>query len=200
MPKIVDHDAKRREIIQTVWRLIANEGVAAVTSRRIAKEFGNANGMLLYYFRNKEEMLTEAYRFVNDSTETRFERWSHLRGIAGLRAFVIETLPLDETRLTEARIVVAFWQQAQHRPPRAEIHRELMDRWWNRLAGFLNQAVADGEAPGHLDIEESADLFLTLITGSQAMATLTPELATPERQVAGLDAQISYIRGAARDR
>lgn len=36
MPKVVDHDERRQTLIEVVWRLIATEGLDAVTTRRIA--------------------------------------------------------------------------------------------------------------------------------------------------------------------
>ena len=36
MPKIVDHDERRRSIIEATWRVIAREGIASATTRGIA--------------------------------------------------------------------------------------------------------------------------------------------------------------------
>ena len=57
MPKIVDHDARRLEIVHATWRLIAAKGFRATTMREIAKASGVANGGLFPYFRNKEELI-----------------------------------------------------------------------------------------------------------------------------------------------
>jgi DNA-binding transcriptional regulator YbjK len=61
MPKVVDHEARRREIINVVWRLIATDGLEAVTTRRVAEASVYANGVLLYYFKNKDKVITAAF-------------------------------------------------------------------------------------------------------------------------------------------
>ncbi|MGR3938530.1 TetR family transcriptional regulator [Streptomyces sp. BRA346] len=50
MPKIVDHNARRRLIVKSVWALIGRRGLAAVTMRELAAEAGFANGGLAPYF------------------------------------------------------------------------------------------------------------------------------------------------------
>ncbi|MDX2827605.1 TetR family transcriptional regulator [Streptomyces ipomoeae] len=57
MPKIVDHEARRRLIIESVWALIGRRGLPGVTMRELAAEAGFANGGLAPYFRDKDEIL-----------------------------------------------------------------------------------------------------------------------------------------------
>ena len=40
MPKDVDHDARREELLEAVWRVIARDGMERATIRAIAKETG----------------------------------------------------------------------------------------------------------------------------------------------------------------
>lgn len=52
--------ARRRQITAAVRRLIATEGVAAVTIARIAALMGTSRGVVNYHFANKEEILRAA--------------------------------------------------------------------------------------------------------------------------------------------
>jgi AcrR family transcriptional regulator len=56
MPKIVDHNAYRNDIIQTVASLFAEHGYAALGMRDIAKALGVSKGTLYHYFPNKEAL------------------------------------------------------------------------------------------------------------------------------------------------
>ena len=56
MPKVVDVDEKRREIIAAAVRLIADEGFGSATMRRVAKEVGCTTGQVTHYFANREEI------------------------------------------------------------------------------------------------------------------------------------------------
>ncbi len=44
MPKVIDHDQRRRDIIDVTWKLIVKGGIEAATMREIAAEAGFANG------------------------------------------------------------------------------------------------------------------------------------------------------------
>ena len=55
MPKIVDHERRRAEIVQTTWRVIARRGLDGATLREVAAEAGYANGALKPYFPAKSD-------------------------------------------------------------------------------------------------------------------------------------------------
>lgn len=54
MPKIVDHDQYRKELLANSFDLLAEKGYAAVTMREIAKALGVSTGTLYHYFPSKE--------------------------------------------------------------------------------------------------------------------------------------------------
>lgn len=95
MPKIVDHDAYREEILAQCYALFAREGYAAVTLRRLCRELGISTGALYHYFESKEAIfeqtvayiarkeLTAAVREVSQSS-TRAER------LQALTSFLLE--------------------------------------------------------------------------------------------------------------
>ncbi|NLZ97477.1 MAG: TetR family transcriptional regulator, partial [Micrococcus sp.] len=51
MPKIVDHEQRRRELAQAIWSIIALRGLSAVTLRSVAAEAGVSMGTVQHYFR-----------------------------------------------------------------------------------------------------------------------------------------------------
>lgn len=57
MPKVVDHDARRAQVMDSCFRLVAEEGYAAATMRRIAKAAGVSTGTLYHYFPDKLSIL-----------------------------------------------------------------------------------------------------------------------------------------------
>lgn len=64
MPKIVDHDARRKEILQGCFGLFAAQGYAALSMRGIARALGVSTGTLYYYFDSKEAIFEEMVRLV----------------------------------------------------------------------------------------------------------------------------------------
>ena len=58
MPKIVDHDKRRLEILNSAFSLFAGSGYHGVSVRQIAKSIGMTTGMLYHYFPSKPELFT----------------------------------------------------------------------------------------------------------------------------------------------
>lgn len=60
MPKIIDHDAYRREIAEKAAGVFARHGYSALGMRQIAKETGISKSALYHYFPGKEELFEAA--------------------------------------------------------------------------------------------------------------------------------------------
>lgn len=195
MPKVVDHEARRRELVDVVWRLIAAEGLQAVTTRRIAEAAGCAHGALLYYFPSKDAMLTAAFQHVFEATNRRAVKAAPApRGLGGLRALCLEIMPLDEDRLAEARIAITFWQQALGSEENRRLHARFVDRWRTDMTERLGEARADGAIAASTDIGTAVDELLSLLVGLQTLGVLCPAETTGERQLAQLDAFFRRLR------
>ena len=59
MPKIVDHEQYRKELLWKSFDLFAQKGYASITMREIAKEVGVSTGTLYHYFPNKEALFLQ---------------------------------------------------------------------------------------------------------------------------------------------
>ncbi|MEO5319357.1 TetR/AcrR family transcriptional regulator [Arthrobacter sp. CC3] len=176
MPKIVDHDERRLELVDATWRIIARLGIEGATMREIALEAGFANGALKPYFPTKDTLLTFAFRHVFNRTNERIrEVTAGKAGIEALRAFCVEVLPLDAERINEARIVVPFWQKAINDPEKAAIHRESMDQWHAAILGHLAEARTQGDVGAAVDDSAVAGHLLNMLLGAQIAAALAPD-------------------------
>ncbi|MEO1207987.1 MAG: TetR/AcrR family transcriptional regulator [Cyanobacteria bacterium J06638_20] len=54
MPKIVDHDHYRKELLNQCSKLFAEQGYGSITMRQIAQGLGVSTGTLYHYFPSKE--------------------------------------------------------------------------------------------------------------------------------------------------
>lgn len=64
MPKVVDHDAYRSELLTGSFDLFATLGYRAVTMRGIAKHLGVSTGTLYHYFATKEDIFEQMVSLV----------------------------------------------------------------------------------------------------------------------------------------
>lgn len=68
MPKIVDHDAYRLELLEGGFSLFARKGYRAVSMRGLAKELKVSTGTLYHYFETKEDFFEQIVRQVASRT------------------------------------------------------------------------------------------------------------------------------------
>ncbi len=105
MPKIVDWDARRDEILSATWRVIARDGITGATIRAIAREANCSRGILAHYFDDKADILGSALVMSHRRVVARMNaRADGLTGLAALRVVMLEALPLDGQRDLEAQI------------------------------------------------------------------------------------------------
>lgn len=199
MPKRVDHERRRHEIISSVWRLIADEGIDAVTTRRIAEVTGYSNGLLRYYFPGKDSVITEAYRFVVEATDIRATPVSAERGLAGLRTLAVEILPLDDIRRAEARVALAFWQRALNHEDEAALYTGSVDAWREFFTARLTEAKSDGRLRPGTDVADTTDELITLLMGAQITSAFGQPEGEPERLTAMLDTVLDRLTVPASD-
>ncbi|PTL60463.1 TetR/AcrR family transcriptional regulator [Paraconexibacter algicola] len=181
MPKIVDHDARRREIAQALWALLRREGPAAVTLRRVAAEAGWSLGAVRHYFASHDALLVHAMELVITRVG---ERIAALGPDPEPLAILEETLPLDDERRAEAQVWLAFTAVALSDPDL----RALRDRTHVALRGLCVR-VAGGDAA-------RGELLHAAVDGLALHALLDPAVTTPDRQRALLRAAVARAQEA----
>jgi AcrR family transcriptional regulator len=188
MPKIVDWDARRDEILSATWRVIARDGIAKATIRAIAREAGCSRGILAHYFDDKADILGSALVMSHRRVGARMAASAagHV-GLEALRIVMLEALPLDERRDLEAQIEISFWGRALGNPALRDLQHREFDRLRKRLRAHLDEARSLGELGDQIDLDLATHQLVVLIDGVSAERVLYPDRVPPERQVAMLD-------------
>lgn len=75
MPLIVDHDAVRQQILMAFQDCIDEKPLMNITLRDIAQRAGMPHSKLLYYFKNKKELIMSYVRYTNDYFSTKCVEW-----------------------------------------------------------------------------------------------------------------------------
>ncbi|MBF6672917.1 TetR family transcriptional regulator C-terminal domain-containing protein [Glutamicibacter sp. FBE19] len=175
MPKIVDHDQRRREIVEVTWKFIAREGIEKLNLRDLAAAAGYANGALKPYFPTRDALLVATFNFVADATNQRIKQnAAGMQGLEAIAAFAREVLPLDELRRNEARIAVHFWHLALGDPKLAVVNASTMDQWRSMLDGWLEQIFPAADARTLM----ARDALINFLLGAQASSVLDAEVNT----------------------
>lgn len=192
MPKIVDHEERRRAIIKATWQVIAREGIANATTREIAKEANCSSGVLAHYFKDKADIMASAMRAAHSEVRQRVAG-TKLEGLAALREFMLECLPLDKRRQLLAAIEVSFWGQAVGDDRLIALNSVELDAYRQRLRHCLVQAREAGELKDNLDIERVVRELHVMMDGLSAQATLYKGSAPRDEQIRMLDQMLDRI-------
>jgi AcrR family transcriptional regulator len=195
MPKIVDWDERRDEILSATWRVIARDGIAGATIRAIAKEANCSRGILGHYFDDKADILGSALVHSHRRVGARMAQASaSLTGLDALRVVMLEALPLDERRDLEAQIEISFWGRALGNAQMRDLQHSEFDRLRARLRGHLQEAAQQGQLADGCDLDLATHQLVVLIDGLSAERVLYPDRVTPQRQVEMLDQLLRSFR------
>ncbi|SDL38837.1 TetR/AcrR family transcriptional regulator [Streptomyces indicus] len=157
MPRVADHEQRRRQIADAVCALISESGLDAATVARTAAQAGMSVGLVQHYFRTKDEMLLHAFKEVSAHIRTRADRHieegiAHQQPIARVLAGALaEFLPLDDARRVEFRVARAFAGRALDAPALAEVDVGTA----RALRAEIARAVHNGKECG--EVEQGLD-------------------------------------------
>lgn len=178
MPKIIDHDARRRDVARVAAELVAEGGIDAVTVRDVAARLGTSTGIVSHYFRDKRDLLLLTFAEAAGHARQRID--SVLGRDPGDLVGVCDALlPLDAARRRDWQVWFAFWGTAVSDPALGAEQRRRVHDTQRTLAAVIRAADPACRAA---EANERARRVLTTLTGIAAQAVFEPELWTPALQ------------------
>jgi len=194
MPKVVDHDVRREEIAEAVWRTVVRAGIDATTVREIAAEAGYSTGVLAHYFDDKAALLVHALRLASRRAGARMRRAAEgAAPAAALRAVAAEALPLDQARREEWAIWLAFWGAAVATDVLSREHNARYAEWRAVVRQLLARCREAGKLARDIDLDEATDGLVSLIDGVGIQAMLDSRRVTPAYQLRVVDGYLSML-------
>jgi AcrR family transcriptional regulator len=174
MPRLIDTDARRREIAEAVWDVIQREGLDAVSVRCIAREAGLSTGSLRHVFATQAELLSFAMSALGERIGERMAALPAAEtSLDGAEALLSQVLPLDDERHREAEVWFAFIARARTDPDL----RELGERANDVLRAISREALAPLELP---DLDVAVEEVYALVDGLALHAVLRRGRPAPE--------------------
>jgi AcrR family transcriptional regulator len=169
MPIQVDRESQREHVTSLAARLVAQEGVAGLTFRRVAEAAGSSTAIVSTYFTDKRDLLLSTFRAAASRTTVRFEAAINAGG--SLQDCLEAWLPLDEDRLTDWRVIIAFWGVAVTDPELAAVQDGHVGRARARVEKLLQGGHGD-DPPAKQ--ERLAQQILALMLGIALQAVFEP--------------------------
>jgi len=170
MPKIVDHDARRRELVEASWAVIAEEGLEGVTMRKVAEAANCTTGRITHYFADREALILASLQTSNRATSKRVSEIiaSNLDVYEKLLGMAEQTLPLDEERRIEVKVWLAFWSAATVNETLAKENDARMDEWFVTLLPLVEELAPK------IDATHETNLLIGLINGLGIQVAVNP--------------------------
>jgi AcrR family transcriptional regulator len=190
-----DHESRRRDVSEAVWQVMAARGFTGLTLRAVAAELGATTGLLTHYFPNKDALVQYALDLLEQRTAARPRRETG-PGLAGLRAALLDVLPLTRAATDSNRIWVSSWGPALADP-------NLTDDYAGKYArsrATLSQRVAAAQELGELtqgDPDRIAAGAHAFVLGLVVQALLDPAAFPPHQQTALLDDYLTTLTAPA---
>jgi AcrR family transcriptional regulator len=178
MPRSIDVDERRAVIGDAVWRVILRDGLDRASVRNVAREAGLSMGSLRHYFGTQAQLLAFSMELVIE----RVRRRAQLSEGSDPLDVLSQALPLDEDRLAEAEVWLAFTARARVDETLDPLYRHLDDA----LRGLCEWAVATATG-GRLDDAGAyleAEALYALIDGLALHAVMeSGEAGSPHHQM-----------------
>ena len=195
MPKIVDHEQRRRELAAAAVRVMARGGVESASTRAVADEAGWSTGVLKHYFDGKDDMLRHVLRELERRNRERFERSREEAG-DGFGAIVDAVTSMVGSDLDETRVWLAFVARASTDPATAVAMRRAIAVWDGRWAELVRRGRADGSIRADVDPGRAGAEIHALVHGLSSRAVFATRRAGREVVVPMLlDALRPDVRG-----
>jgi AcrR family transcriptional regulator len=194
MPKIIDHEQRRDEIVEVAKRLIMDGGFEAATMRSIVTAAGFANGALKHYFPSKDSIIAATFESVLAETGERIAALDpDLSPREALRGVVEAGMPLDEHRIASGRVLLALWEHSVANPDLALQYRRLLERWRGDLIAQV--AVALGESKRSATVGVLADEIISVTIGAHVASLMYPPGELVRRYRRYIDQLVARVAG-----
>ncbi|ACU77510.1 transcriptional regulator, TetR family [Catenulispora acidiphila DSM 44928] len=203
MPKVVDHERRRAELSEALWRVALRDGFDAVTVRSVAQESGWSAGALRHYFPDKAEMVLFAMDLVVGMAQDRVQEL-HAGGgdvptAEALQQHLEQLLPLDAPRRVESEVWFALVALARSDARLARRRQEIDDT----IRGSVESVVMVLDQIGRLEHGRDQDLetrrLHALLDGLVIQLTADPPRLTVDEARAIMARHLADLAGQRAD-
>ncbi|WP_438350310.1 TetR/AcrR family transcriptional regulator [Paenibacillus sp. FA6] len=192
MPKIVDHEERKKRIAEAMWRVILDKGMEGATVRNIAEEAGLSLGALRYYFQTQDDLLVYAMELVINRANARIKVviQRDLPPKERVIATLLECVPVDTESLAEMSVWFAFKAHIKHRNSTLDAPNDGLLEGMQKLISYLH-TMDLLKIDLNLDLE--VERLYALIDGIAMHALLDPERLNSDRVIKTIHYHINSI-------
>lgn len=186
-----DRNAKRTELLAAAISVIAQEGYAGASMRKVAQQAGCTTGAVTYYFANKEEMITAVAQNLFDEIDTLLETSQERIDIKALIEQWLAWTSSDESNGWLAWLQLLA--HARHEPAFAGVIKQRYARFRQVFTSVLERGQSQGMIRSDITADLLADQLSAISDGWMMLLPIEPERFSAGRGQHLLDALITMI-------
>jgi AcrR family transcriptional regulator len=161
-------DQRRQQMLRAALDVIAERGYAETRIADVAERAGTSPALVIYYFKTKDQLLTEAIRFSEDTWyEAGTRRMATIATAAGRLEEIVAMSCLPEADAepkSSWTLWLDLWAQAVRHPEVASVRQKFDERWRQTICSLVTEGQAAGEF-GPVDPVDFAVLLSALLDG-----------------------------------
>ncbi|MBB2481975.1 TetR/AcrR family transcriptional regulator [Bacillus sp. APMAM] len=180
MPKIVDHDLRKKQIAEASWRVILKQGMEGATVRNIANEAGLSLGALRHYFSTQDELLEFAMNLVIERVTERIKKIAlkELPPKEKILQILLEFVPTDSEKMAEMEVWFTFVGYFRHKKDDFDA---LHDGIYHGLRNLIHYMDQEKLLRKNLNTELEIERLYSLVDGTAMHALLDPDRLEKDR-------------------
>lgn len=183
MPRYVDHDQRKRDILNATCKVLGQGGLSALSFRAVAKELGGSTTLVTHYFGSQAELLDGLAGWLVDDWEAGLEKME--QGMDDpyekLQLFLEWLIPQSEESLLQERARIGLLAERQVRPEAVDV----FDIWDRRMRDLIRQHLKP--IVPKKELEMRVDMIRVLTNGLTFSAIEHPDDWTGEHMKSVLD-------------
>ena len=177
-------DQRREQMLQAALEVVAERGYPETRIADVAERAGTSPALVIYYFKTKDQLLTEAIRYSEDN-------W-YAAGTSRMAAIPTAAGQLEElvamSCLPEADAEpnsswgqwLDLWAQAVRHPEVAGVRQKFDERWRETISSLVLAGQEAGEF-GPVDPAGFAIALSALLDGFAVQIALADTVVSPHR-------------------
>jgi AcrR family transcriptional regulator len=141
-------DQRRAQMLRAALEVIAERGYAETRIADVAERAGTSPALVIYYFKTKDQLLTEAIRFSEDAWyEAGTARCAQIPTAAGRLEEIIAMSCLSEPDFepNSWALWLDLWTQSVRHPEVASVRQKFDERWRQLICSLVIEGQEAGE-------------------------------------------------------
>jgi len=177
-------DLRREQMLRAVLEVIADRGYADTRIADVAERIGISPALVIYYFKTKDQLLTEAIRYSEDTWYANGQRRLAALPTAAARVeeiVAMSCLPEVDPEPHDSWLLwLDFWALAARNPEVASLRQKADERWRDLIGSLVISGQEAGEFRA-VDPDRFAILLSGLLDGLAIQIALHDPVVDPAR-------------------